>query len=610
MYVDVEIPAGIFANGTARQARGRWRLSNLVRSPNGTDLQPIPGWVSRSGSGGATGTPFTAVLLTDSASVAWAITVEPVTGNIIATSGASGGVNPHGPFANVLLLDSTDAIWQLTVEAITGNLIVTSVATMGGVASLLLVDSADVLWNLTVEAVTGNLIATPAAASTGVTGSARAILCWTQDDGTRGLAIGTHSHLYFQSTSGALSDITPAGFTAGRADAGAEGGFGSGAYGTGAYGVARPDAEDIQPATVWTLDTFGQFLIGCTAADGKLYEWMLNTSSPAALVTNAPTGIVGATVTQEDFVFVYSGRRIAWCDQADITDWTPSSTNQAGDINLNSEGTFQFGLKVLGGHLHFSQVDVWGSTYQGLPTVYGFQKIGRGAPVSLGAAVAIDSRAVWMGRDSFFMYNGVINPMASEVGDYVFKDFNSEQASKVTSFHFIDHGEVWWLYPSGSSTEIDSYVFWSYRLDHWYAGQLKRTCAAGPGTFNQPIMVDPEGAIWQHETGYNYTGASSPTIRSAPFELPSASGLGQGDDRIQVNGFIGDEATQGDVEITYFTREFPNGPESAFGPFPITSAPVDVMFTGRQVEAEIAFVGADAARVGIFRLDVLPISKR
>jgi hypothetical protein len=492
MYVDLVFPPGVFANGTARQARGRWRDSNLVRSPDGPDLQPIGGWVQRG--------------------------------------------------------------------------------------------------------------------TSAVTGAARALVTWKDNSNVRWVGVGTHSKLYVQSSTGALSDITPTGFTAGRADATTGGGYGDGPYGVDAFGTPRTDTEQINPASVWTLDAWGQHLVGCMAEDGKLYEWTLNTATPAAQIANAPTNCSGLSVSAERFLFAYAGRNIAWCDQENDTVWTPSATNQAGDQDIDTFGAFRFGKKVPGAHLHFTDVDVWRSTYQGLPSVHGFEKVGDDCgPVSVGAAVTIDSRCVWMGQQSFFLYNGYTQAMSSEVADRVFSDFNTTQASKVTSWHNGRHGEVWWFYPSASSTENDRYVFWNYRLDHWWLGALGRTCGTGSGVFRYPILVDASGVIYEHEQGFAYAGAV-PYARSGPIEWPGD--MAQGDQRMLVRGFVADEKTQGDAQVSFFAREFPNSAEATLGPYAIASAPVDLLFSARQVELEVAFTGMDDARAGVFRLDAEPVSAR
>lgn len=51
-----------------------------------------------------------------------------------------------------------------------------------------------------------------------VTGKGRAILTWRDNAGSTWTAIGTNSGLYVMTPSGYITDITPSGFTAGRAD--------------------------------------------------------------------------------------------------------------------------------------------------------------------------------------------------------------------------------------------------------------------------------------------------------------------------------------------------------------------------------------------------------
>jgi hypothetical protein len=451
MYLDLEIPPGAFALGTARQARGRWRDGTLVRSPDGANLQPVGGWAER-------------------------------------------GSSP-------------------------------------------------------------------------VAGLARAIVSWRDGTGTRWLGIGTHEKLYVQSNSGALYDVTPAGFVAGRADAASGGGFGDGPYGTGAFGTPRSDTESILAASVWTLDTFGSRLVGCMADDGRLYEWGLNTSAAAAQIVGSPTNCSGLSVSQEGFLFAYQGATISWCDQENETVWAAAADNQAGDLTLNSYGSFRFGRKVPGAQLHFTEVDVWRSTYQGPPVVYGFTKVGdQCGPVSNGAATTVDSRCVWMGLKSFWLYNGAgVEALPCEVADKVFADFNPTQASKVTSFHHAQFGEVWWFYPSSASSENDSYVFWNYRLNHWWFGKLARTCAVGAGIFAYPVMVDPSGAIWEHERGWSYAGAAGPFARpfarSGPTELPGV--MGQGDQRMLIKGFVADEKALGDCADISDASAFCDGTSAA-----------------------------------------------
>jgi hypothetical protein len=349
-----------------------------------------------------------------------------------------------------------------------------------------------------------------------LTGMGRAVESWRDDSNNRWIGLGTHSKLYVQNETGTNFDITPAGFTAGRADATQNLGYGVGSYGSTTFGTPRPNATAYLPATVWDLDTWGQDLVGCTDADGKLYEWARNTGTAAAVITNAPTSCKGLVVTPERFLFALgasgNGRRVAWCDQEANTVWTASSTNQAGDQDLQTVGTLQCGRAMRGVTLLLTDVDAWAAAYIGPPFVYSFQRVGSGCGViAKGAVAARDAEAVWMGSGGFWLFDGqAVSPLDCDVQDYVFGDFNVNQASKVSAVHNTAFGEVWFFYPSGASNENDRYVCWSYRESQrlgrniWAFGQVSRLAGTGKGVFPNPLMLDASGYLYEHETGWSY----------------------------------------------------------------------------------------------------------
>lgn len=469
-------------------------------------------------------------------------------------------------------------------------------------------DGSLVRWNPTLQPIGGWA---PHITST-VSGAARAILPWRDNTGGRWLAIGTHSKLYVIG-SAILTDITPAGYVVGRQDAMTGVGYGEGPYGAGSYGVPLPDNSAILPATQWDLDTFGQYLIGCTAEDGKLYEWQLNTASPAAVVSNAPTGLTGCCADTNGFVYAYQDKTVDWSDQQNITAWTATSTNQAGDVALNTTGILQCGRKVRAGVLHFTDTDVWLSQYAGLPAVQSFQRIEENCgAISKQSPVTFESQCAWMGRQCFWIYNGMtIQALPSDVQDKVFANLNYEQSSKVVGWHNSGDGEIWWHYPSAAATEVDSYVFWNYRYDTWGSGLLARTSGCGQGVFTAPILVDTSGAIWEHETGFSYSGAPVPFpyVTSGPVEIAD------GEDVMHVLGVVPDEKIQGDVRMTFLSRFCPNGPQITTGPVAVgPSNPcgptTPLRFMARQTELKLEFIGADDARAGDFRLKIQSRGKR
>ena len=443
-----------------------------------------------------------------------------------------------------------------------------------------------------------------------VTGSARGLLTWRDNDGDRWIGIGTHSGLYVMNQTGTVQDITPTGFTSGNADAVAKLGYGYQTYGNFAYGVARPDTTSLDPATTWSLDTWGEYLVGCSSTDGKLYEWQLDFATPtvAAAIANAPTGCNAILSTSERFIFALGAggnpRKVQWCDQENNTDWTPSTTNQAGDFELSTPGNLLAGKRVRGLHLLWTDVDCHTAAYVGQPFVYGFEKIGSGCGLisSQSVAVVSDAVAIWMSRSGFWMYDGYVKPLPSDVGDYVYRNINIGQQSKVYAVHNSAFGEVWWFYPSAGSVEVDSYVTYNYRENHWNIGTLSRTCGTDRGVYSKPLMVSSDGYVYEHEVGFDYDSATV-------FAESGAFQIGTGDQIMNVRELIPDELTQGDVTVKFKTRYYPNGDESTFGAYSMAN-PTSVRFSGRQVAMRIEMASNDDWRVGTMRIDAVAGGRR
>ena len=276
----------------------------------------------------------------------------------------------------------------------------------------------------------------------------RGALAWVDNSINTNLAAGTYNKLFYISTSNAVSDITPVGFTAGNADATLRFGFGAANFGNGYYGTERVSSGVFQEATTWSLDTWGEYLVACSSDDGKLYEWQLNSSNPAAQISNAPTSNLGLVVTGERFLFALGAggnpRKVQWCDKEDNTAWTPSATNEAGDFELSTHGEILSGHKLRGRTLILTTTDAHIASYIGPQLVFQFQRVGTDCgAISRHACVARMEGAYWMGSKSFFFFNGsAVQEMPCEVLDYVFTDINNDQRSKVTSMNNAQYGEV------------------------------------------------------------------------------------------------------------------------------------------------------------------------
>jgi hypothetical protein len=435
----------------------------------------------------------------------------------------------------------------------------------------------------------------------------RAMISWVDNSADSRLALGSACDLYVVNALGTVTDITPVGLTCGTVDAAENKAYGGGFYGTGYYGVARPSTGVFQEATTWALDTWGEYLVACSSADGDLYEWQLNVANPAATISNAPTNCKSLVVTEERFLFALAAggnpRKVQWCDREDNTTWTPAATNEAGDFELQTTGQLMCGLRMRGRTLLLTDTDAHIATYSGPPFVYGFERVGTACGVaSRKAAIAIDEGAFWMGQNGFYAFDGsVAREIACDVNDFVFDNINRDQISKAYAVHNSQFGEIWWFYPSSESIENNRYVILDYKERHWSIGEIERTAGVDRGVFDTPIWSDASSDLYNHESGYVHTG----TV----FAETGPISLGNGDQVMKVNNLIPDEKTQGEVEVTFLTRFHPNDTQRSYGPYS-TANPTSVRFTGRQIRMRVEGTGNDNWRSGIMRIEALPGGRR
>lgn len=423
-------------------------------------------------------------------------------------------------------------------------------------------------------------------------GVPRKALAWRGDTGAYRIAVGTTSKLFALKGS-VVTDITPVGYVAGQAN----GSYSPGGATTG----AGPLMATLADADTWQLDNFGDFLVGVSTPDGKLYVWQ-NDALPAAQAAGSPPDVRGVVVTPERYVVALGTtnnvRRVTWASQESLTDWTPTAQNTAGDFDLATTGKLMCGRRTKAGTLLFTDNDVHAMTFIGGVLVYSFEQVGSQCGIISPNAVAIlDATAIWMGHRNFYLFDGYVKAIPCDVSDYVFGDFNEAQRGKVWALSVSEYGEVWWFYPSANSLTCDRYVCYSYRERHWSKGQLSRACGFDAEVTPFPVLLDDAGLLWEHEYGEARTSVPAPFLESGPVEL------GAGDAVMHVHRIVPDDKTEGDVSATLYTALFPDAAEVASGPYTLTQA-TSVRVTGRQTRVRLDEVRPVSWRVGRIRLGV------
>lgn len=547
--VPLQLPPGIKRNGTKYQAKNEWFDADGVRFLEDT-VRPIGGWESLQGMRGFVAEEAGEWMLTDSLSEQDGVIVDSAGEFVIDNDLAALAQQP---------------IQLLGTEAQIGG------------------------------------------------SSPRALLAW-KDQANRAahLAVGTNDSV-FVFVQGQTSDITPLGLVGGGEDTvSTVGAYGVGPYGDGAYGVGDPTQAVLVPAATWQFDTFGEDLLGVLSSDGRVFIWDLSVGGSMTALLNAPTNNIGVVVTPERFVMLLGAngdpRLVQWSDGENITVWTPTLTNRAGDFPLPGGGDIVCGARGKNETLIWTNESLWSAQFIGGTLVYSFSLVGSQCGIISPKAYAIlDGRAVWMGQRGFYLYDGYERSLDSDVSDFVFQDFNRTQAEKCFAMTMGNFGEVWFFYPSSGSLEPDRYVIWNYREDHWSIGGLSRTAGIDSGVFLHPIMSDLS-AVYEHEKGSSRVGAAPLFLESGPIEL------GNGERVMSAQYLFPDEATQagqvlGSLQAFLKFSFYPTGPETVVGPFSLAN-PTPVRATGRQVRLRVEEVTPGDWRFGVVRLQVVPGGQR
>jgi len=462
--------------------------------------------------------------------------------------------------------------------------------------------------------------------SSTLSGHPTAIAVWKDNAGSTQIVVGTHTHLYHSDLGGNLNDISPANLQAGYGTSSELVGYGTGEYnGSWGYGSAstQTGSTGILDATTWSLDLFGQKLIACSDRDGRLLQWGVSTSTDAAEITatsgTVPTSNKAVMVTAERFVFALGAgnnpRKIQWSDQEDYQAWLPTSANQAGDFELVTGGKIMTGLRVKEGSLILTSTDAHLASYIGPPFVFSFQEVGRNCGIIGPKAWCVgDSLAAWMGAENFFIYDGYVKPLPSDVNDYVFSDINTQQSAKIFGMALSAYGEFWWFYPSASSNDVDRYVLWNSRENTWAVGNLDRSCGMDSGITIYPLMLQYDASnntskIYEHEVGYGYADIAGASTNAVPYVESGPIEIGTGERYVHVKKLIPDEKNLGDTRVRFYSKAYPTSSANTHGPYSLAE-PTSVRFGGREFKMRIEGVDTDSWRVGDFRLDLVPGGRR
>lgn len=317
-------------------------------------------------------------------------------------------------------------------------------------------------------------------------------------------------------------------------------GWGAGPWGSGTWGFGSVGSEAIRQ---WSQANFGEDLV-FAPKNGSIYYWSptygtnvrgVEVSSLAG-ASDVPTTQIYVLVSDINrFVFAFGTNPIGsgssdpmlirWCDQEDITNWTPAATNQAGDLRLSHGSKIITALQARQEVLVWTDSSLYTLQYVGAPIVWQPQLVADSLSIlSQSAATYANGVTYWMGVDKFYKYDGRTQTLRCDLRQYIFQDINLEQTELIFSGTNEGFNEVWWFYPSNGSTTIDKYVVYNYLEDVWYYGTMARSAWLDVGIESYPIAATYNNKLVNHEIGVD--DFESPTgqpivayITSAEFDI-------------------------------------------------------------------------------------------
>jgi hypothetical protein len=341
------------------------------------------------------------------------------------------------------------------------------------------------------------------------------------------------------------------------------------------------------PLRLWSADTFGQDLV-YNVRDAGVYYWTASSGLEASGRVDergvdittlsgadawSPVVASRVLVTDERHIVVLGTNDptvgdtqdpllVRWSEQEDPLIWEPTPTNTAGFQRLTYGSRLVTAEKTRQETLIWSDSALYSMRYLGPPYTFGFNTISAETTIASPNCVATANNITyWMGLDKFYAYSGRVDTLPCALRQYVFDDINANQIEQVYAGTCEKFNEVWWLYPSAESEQINRYVIYNYLEKLWYYGELARSAWYDSHIRSYPIATT-EGKILYQEFGLDDGLTNPPSaipayIESADFDI------GEGDKFSFVKriipdvDFIGSSSTTPSVTMAVASRNFP-----------------------------------------------------
>jgi hypothetical protein len=384
----------------------------------------------------------------------------------------------------------------------------------------------------------------------------------------------------------------------------------------------------------WWYDNFDNDLVA-NIRDGAIYYWERggSTNPGAALQTNAillsekatadgysanavPVKAMQVLVSQNDKHLLAFGSvpfgsvnvadfdplLIRWADQDNPSQWTPTPTNSAGFLRVSRGSRIVRALPTRQEILVWTESHLYSFQFLGTTDVFGLQELADNISIlSPRATVTVNNVTYWMGHDKFYVYSGRVETLPCTLRQFVYQDINYSQADTIISGTNEGWNEVWWIYPSSSSSYPNRYVIYNYLERIWYYGNIDRTAWLDSPLREYPMAVNTPsgtstGVLYDQENGLDDDGAPIEAyIQSSDFDIADGEQFMLTRRMLPDINFAKSTAAQPEVTLQIRPRNFPG---SGFQPVGTTDSK-PVIETAVDVYTEQVFIRARSRQMAL-----------
>ena len=338
------------------------------------------------------------------------------------------------------------------------------------------------------------------------------------------------------------------------------------------------------------VNTFGTITVNNTPYQ-PIYQWNPQTFAPTAtVIPNAPPVNYGVFVAMPQRQLVAYGSTetgildpllVRWSDVGNFNVWAATVTNQAGSYRITKGSRIVGAIQGPQQAIILTDIGCWSMQYIGPPYVYSFNELGTGCGLIAKKAIAsIGGVVYWMGPSQFFSLTGAgVQPVFCPVWDFIFQDLDTSNLDKIRVAVNSRFGEITWYFPSlANDGEINSYAKLNTVLMQWDFGNLSRSAWIDQSILGAPIGYDPNSQyIYQHEDHngqYLFNADTDPMFSS--FQTGWFA-LSDGDVKTFIDQWwpdmkwgLYDDGQNATVNLTFIVADYPSGPTTSYGPYPLT----------------------------------------